>query len=202
MKLNQNDEIYLKIYSIDHLLKCKITEISDKIIKLATASGKVDMFVHNAPTVLVFYENKQLETLPADVEDIDKSSGIVTLKLPGQEIGAERRLHERYPASLIVSARKKYSNKRLELIAKNISMYGMGVISKNEFAENEQVDLDLITEKNMFYISGMILWKKPLDDLFEYGLQLTHFDIATKRSLEEYLSRLKIELANMIPKAR
>lgn len=196
------DEVLLKIYSIDYLLKCKINEVSEKKLKLSPLSGKVDMFQINDPTVLLFYEEGQLQMLPADVVAIDKSAGQVTFPRPEKQIEDERRIFERYPVSLSVSARRKFSNKRLHFVAKNISMYGMGVISQTELIEEESIDVDIMTNRSMFYIGGKVIWKKALGSAYEYGLQLTHFDIATKLSFEEYLEKQKAEYMKMFSKAR
>lgn len=103
----------------------------------------------------------------------------------------------------MISARKKYSKKRLHMLVRNISLYGMMVISEVELDVEEQIDIDLITEKNMFYFSGMVVWKNRLvNDSFEYGLQLTHYDIATRYMFQEYLTKQKTNFANMIPRAR
>lgn len=202
MGLTQQDEILIKIYSIDYLLKCRVDEITERMLKLSPLSEKVDMFQINDPAVMLIYENGQLQTYPIDVAAIDKSAGQVTFSRPEKEIDEERRIFERYPVSLVVSARRKFSNKRLHFVAKNISMYGMGVISQVELDTEELIDIDIITDRNMFYIGGKIIWKDKLRNGFEYGLQLTHFDVATKQSFEDYLEKQKAEYAKMFSKAR
>lgn len=202
MELIQNGEILLKIYSLDYLLKCRVDEVSEKELKLSPLSGEVGMFQANDPVVILYYEGKYLKTIPADVSAIDKSAGQVTFTRPEMAIFEERRIFERYPVSLIVSARRKFSNKRLHLIAKNISLYGLGAISEADLDEEELVDIDLITDKAMFYFSGKIVWKKKSGQGFEYGIQLTHVDVVTKRLLEDYLEGQKTEYERMFSKAR
>ena len=202
MALAQQAELLLKIYSVDHLLKCKMEEVSESMLRLSPLSGKVDMFQISDPVVLLFYEGAQLQMLPADVTDIDQSTGQVTFSRPKKETEEERRIFERYPISLIVSARRKFSNKRLHFLAKNISMYGMCVISQFELDDEELIDIDLITDKKMFYLSGKVIWKKAFGKKVEYGLQITHYDVATKQALEEHLEKQKAEYEKMITKAR
>jgi len=202
MILSQLSELLLKIYSIDYLLKCRIDEASEKLLKLSPKSGKVDMFQINDPAVAIIYDKKQIMTLPADVTCIDKSIGRVTFTRPVMEVPDERRIFERYPVSLVVSARRKFSNKRLHFIVKNLSMYGMGAISQVDLDDEELIDIDLITDKNMFYFSGKIVWKDMLEKCFEYGIQLTHFDVATKQSYESFLGNQKEEYLKMFSKAR
>jgi hypothetical protein len=200
--LVQVNELFLKTYSIDYLLKCKVDEASEKMVKLSPLSGKVDMFTIHDPAVIIIYTDKLLYTLPADVESIDKSLGQVLFCRPEKDVDEERRIFERYPVSLTVSARRKFSSKRLHLVAKNISMYGMCVISQSELDIDEFIDIDLITDRNMFYFSGKVIWKESLGDGFEYGLQLTHFDVATKQTFEGYLENQKSEYLKMLSKAR
>lgn len=202
MGLAQLNEILLKIYSVDYLLRCKIDELNEDSIKISPVSGKVDMFQVYDPTVLIFYENNHLETFAVDVAAIDEATGQVCLNLPSRPVEDERRVFERYPASLIVSARRKFSNKRLYFIVKNISMFGMGAIAESDLDEEESLDIDLITDKNMFYFSGKVVWKNNLGKCFEYGIQLTHFDVATKQLFEGYLSNQDKEYIKMFSKAR
>ena len=89
------------------------------------------------------------------------------------------------------------------MLVRNISLYGMMVVSEADLEVEEHIDIDLITEKNMFYFSGMVVWKNKLtDNSFEYGLHLTHYDIATRYMFQDYLTKQKSNFANMIPKAR
>jgi len=41
-----------------------------------------------------------------------------------------------------------------------------------------------------------------LEKCFEYGIQLTHFDVATKQSYESFLGNQKEEYLKMFSKAR
>jgi hypothetical protein len=198
----QVNELFLRIYSIDYLLKCKVDETSEKIVKLSPLSGKVDMFSIHDPAVMIFSSDNELCALPANVGSIDKSLGQIVFTCPEKEVNDERRIFDRYPVSLTVSARRKYSSKRLYLIAKNISMYGMSAISQSEIDIDEFIDIDLITDRNMFYFCGKVIWKEDLGSRFEYGFQLTHFDIATKQAFEGYLEKQNSEYLKMISKAR
>lgn len=202
MVLSEKSELLLKIYSIDYLLKCRIDEVTERKLKLSPLSGKVDMFQIHDPVVAVTYEEKQIQVFPADVFNIDNKNGQVEFNRPITEVQDDRRIFERYPVSLVVSARRKYSNKRLHFIVKNLSMFGLGAISKADLDEEELLDIDLITEKSMFYFSGKIVWKNVLENCFEYGIQLTHFDVATKQAFEVYLENQKTEYLKMILKAR
>lgn len=203
MKIDPRHELLLSIYSIDYLLRCNVVELTDRNIKLSPVSGKTDMFQPLDPVVLIYADTDDLQTASADVTDIDTKSGTVSLFMRNEEVPVERRVFERYPVSLMVSARKKYSNRRMQMLVRNISLYGMMVVSDSELDEHEHIDIDLITEKNMFYFSGMVVWKKKvINNCFEYGLQLTHYDIATRHQFLDYLSRQKANFANMIPRAR
>ena len=203
MNLTQQEEILLSVYSVDHLLKCRVMESAESTVKLTPVSGKVDMFQVYDPIVLVFYDqSKQLQTLPADISQIDRQSAAITALVREKEIEEERRIFERYPVSLEVSARKKFSSKRLRLIVKNISLYGMGAVSQSELEVDEPIDIDLITERSMFFFSGKVVWKKNLNKYFEYGLQYTLYDVATKNLLEEFLLKQKSEYIKMMTKAR
>ena len=201
MRFDGHEDVFLSVYSIDYLLRCKVDESSGEIVKLSPLSGRTDMLQLYDPVVILSYD-ADLDIIPADVVGIDPANGLVSFKIRKKEIEEERRVYERYPVSLTVSARKKFSSKRINLIVRNISLYGMGVVSDVDLPEEEFLDIDLITDKNMFFFNSQVVWKNRQGSGFEYGLKLVNYDIATRAAFEEYLKRQKESFLGMIPKAR
>lgn len=198
----QISEIAVQVYSVDYLLKCKITSISGNKITISPHEKRVDMFQVNDPVVLMYLEEGYLRLFSGGVASVDNSGNSVEILAAKPEVEDDKRIFERYPVSLAVSARRKFSSKRLHLIARNISQYGMSAVSRVELDIDESVDIDLITGKYMFYFVGKVIWKEPLGDSFEYGFQLTDFDVATKSSMEAYLGKLKEEYKDHYLKAK
>lgn len=195
-------EVLLSVYSIDYLLKCEVLEHNGDIVKFAPNCGRIDMLQIHDPVVLLVTRDKRLEPFSVDISDIDSQNSLVTGRLRAKEAEEERRIFERYPVSLAVSVRRKFSGKRLHFIVRDISLYGMGVISQEDLELEEFIDIDLITDRSMFYFSGQVIWKNSLDDRYEYGLRLTNYDVSTKQSFEEYLNRLNESYQKLIPRAR
>jgi len=150
----------------------------------------------------MFKEEGYLQFAGGDVKRVSIKDNTLTVHVVYDDVKEERRIFERYPVSMSVSARRKFSNKRLHLIARNLSQYGMSAVSKAEMDIDEAIDIDLITGKYMFYFVGKIIWKTKLEACYEYGLQLTDFDVATKSSMEAYLGKLKEEYSSLYLKAR
>lgn len=159
MVIDPQHELLLNIYSIDYLLRCNVVELTDKILTLSPVSGKTDIFQVLDPVVLISVGGSDIMTASAEVTAIDGRSGTVSLSMRDEAVSEERRIFERYPVSLEISARKKFSSKRMHMLVRNISLYGMMAVSGTELDKEEQIDIDLITEKNMFYLSGMVVWK-------------------------------------------
>lgn len=195
-------EVLLSVYSIDYLLKCEVLEHTGDVVKIAPRSGRIDMLQVHDPVVLLITRDNRLETVPADISEIDSQNSLVTTFLRLKEVDEERRIFERYPVSLAVSARRKFSSKRLHFLVKDISLYGMGAVSQADLELDELIDIDLITDRSMFYFSGQVVWRNNLDGGYEYGLKLTNYDVATKHSFEDYLSKLNENYQNMMSKAR
>ncbi len=195
-------EVLLSVYSIDYLLKCEVHEHNKNIVKFAPNCGRVDMLQIHDPVVLLVARDKGLETISTDISDIDGQNCLVTGRLRAKEAEEERRIFERYPVSLAVSVRRKFSGKRLHFVVRNISLYGMGVVSQADLELEELIDIDLITDRSMFYFSGQVIWKNSLDDHYEYGLRLTNYDVSTRQAFEEYLTKLNESYQKLIPRAR
>lgn len=203
MSNEKQDFVYISVYSIDYLLKCIVADSSDKSLKLCPVSGKLDMLQMYDPVVIVYSRADQIKTIQGDVASIDISCCQFDLNIRDMEIYQDRRVFERYPASLAISARRKYSSKRLHMLVKNISLYGMGVISPVDLEVEEMVDIDLITDRSMFYFNGKVVWKNRFSsEYFEYGMQLTNYDVATQYQFQEYLKKQTNYYLSLIPRAR
>jgi hypothetical protein len=200
--LAQIKEIAIHMHSIDYALKCRVCSVDGERILVSPLINKVDMFQLNDPVVCIFMYNDGLYLKGADVKAVDSVGMTAELLITDHDIKEERRIFERHPSSLAISARRKFTSKRLHFIARNISQYGMGVISSADLDIGESIDIDLITGKYMFYFVGKVIWKEKIVNSFEYGFQLTDFDVATKSSFEAYLGKLKEEYRNMYMKAR
>ncbi|NJD02316.1 MAG: PilZ domain-containing protein [Ruminiclostridium sp.] len=195
-------EIAVQVHSIDYVLKCYIISMSGNKINISPREKKVDMFQVNDPVVLMYMDEGLLKLLSGDITMVDISGNIVQILITDIDVEEERRIFERYPVSLAVSARRKFSSKRLHLIAKNINEYGMSAVSRVELDKDESVDMDLITGKYMFYFVGKVIWKEKQGDRFLYSFQLTNFDVATKSFMEVYLGKLKEEYMIQYIKAK
>jgi hypothetical protein len=200
--LAQINEIAIHMHTIDYALKCRICSINNERLLVAPLIDKVDMFQLNDPVVCIFMHNGVLYLKGADVKAIDNMRMTAELLITDHDIKEERRIFERFPSSLAISARRKFTSKRLHFIAKNISQYGMGAVSSADLDIGETIDIDLITGKYMFYFVGKVMWKQQVLNGFEYGFQLTDFDVATKSSFGAYLGKLKEEYRIMYMKAR
>lgn len=195
-------EVVISVYSIEYLLKCRVCSTDGSNLLIAPISNKVDMFQFNDPVVILYIDNGQLQLKSGHIKVIDNKNKEVAIAVAAREVEEDRRIFERYPASTSLSVRRKFSSKRLNFIAKNISLYGIGAISKADLDLDEPVDIDFISGKYMFYFGGKVIWKNELENCFEYGIQLTDFDIATKMSFEAYLGKLKNEFLSAYNKAR
>lgn len=203
MSNEKQDFVYISVYSIDYLLKCIVADSSDKSLKLCPVSGKLDMLQMYDPVVIVYSRADQIKTIQGDVASIDISCCQFDLNIRDMEIYQDRRVFERYPASLAISARRKYSSKRLHMLVKNISLYGMGVISPVDLEVEEMVDIDLITDRSMLYFNGKVVWKNRFSsEYFEYGMQLTNYDVATQYQFQEYLKKQTNYYLSLITRAR
>lgn len=198
----QMDEIAIHIHSVEYALKCRVCGINSNRILASPVIDKVDMFQLNDPVVCMYMDNGNMQFKSGKVKAVSDSGKTVEILVAEHYVDEERRIFERYPASMYVSARRKFSGKRLHLVAKNISEYGLEAISPIDLDIDEWIDIDLITGKYMFYFVGKVIWKHVVDNGFEYGFQLTHFDVATKLSFEAFLGKLKEVYSNMYLKAR
>jgi hypothetical protein len=196
------DKIAFQVFTTDNLIKCDVIKMSQDIVTAVPVLNKTDMFQKGYPVVCMYLSNGTLEFRSGEILDVNDKNSELTVSIHFEEIKEERRIFERYPVSLEVSARRKFSNKRFMLVAKDLSEYGLGALSKTDLELDEIIDMNLITGKYMFYFVGKVAWKKEVNDYFEYGFQLTEFDITTKASMESYLGKLYEEYKKLFQKSK
>ncbi|NTV89637.1 MAG: PilZ domain-containing protein [Clostridiales bacterium] len=195
-------KISLIVYCTDNLITCDVLEVVQNRIKASPCSGKVDMFQTGYPVVCMYLSDGVLEYRGGEIADINIKASEISILITFEEVKEERRIFERYPVSLEVSARRKFSNKRFLLLAKNLSEYGMGAISSADLDMDESIDMNLIAGRYMFYFVGKVIWKQEMGSVFDYGFQLTEFDVTTKASMENYLAKLKEEYKKLFEKSK
>ncbi len=196
------EKIDLLVYSADNLIRCNVVESLDNKIKAAPIASKVDMFQAGYPVVCMFISEGVLKFRNGEISEVDNKNLLLVVDMPFEVVIEERRIFERYPVSLEVSARRKFSNKRFLLIAKDLSEYGMGAVSKIDLEMDEIIDMNLITGRYMFYFVGKVTWKQQKRDYFDYGFQLTEFDITTKASMASYLGKLNEDYKKLYEKTK
>jgi len=195
-------DVAIYVYCIDYAIKCKITDVDGKKLTLKPISNKVDIFQPRDPVVCMYTERGEFRICGGDVTAVNNGDGLVDIEVVDDGPDMNRRLFERFPTSMQVSVRRKFTSRRHSLAARNISLYGMSVVSTAELNMEELIDIDLIAGKNSFYFGGKVIWKNPIESKIEYGFQLTNFDIATKMSFEAYLDKIKNEYYNLFLRAR
>jgi predicted Zn-dependent protease len=203
MNISFPNEVAVFVHSVDFAMKCRVVGIDGNSLSFTPANiPKVDMFQPGDPVVCIYMDNGNLQMTGGDVTKVSNREKIVAIDIAEENPQKERRLFERYPTSMVVSARKKYASRRLHFTARNISLFGLSVVSDTDLDVEELIDIDLITGKNDFYFGGKVVWKKPAVAGFEYGFQLTNFDVATMNNFEAYLSDLKKDYNNLYLRAR
>jgi hypothetical protein len=195
----------IQIYNMEFAMKCEIVEQKDMEITVRITLGKCDMIRQNDPVVFQYMDNDVFQCRSAVAQEVDYRNCIIRLYVAEDFGNEERRVFERFPVSLEASARKKYQNRRINLIVKNLSLYGLGVVSSADIDIDELIDIDLITKRNMLYFTAKVVWKKELkgnENNYEYGIHIKDVDVATINILDEYLKKLRSVYVDMYDKAK
>jgi hypothetical protein len=131
--------------------------------------------------------------LDGQVTDIDiYNEYSISIFVNNINIYKNRRNHYRYYAKLGANLKVNQSEKGTYSIVTNISLSGIGLISKADINVGSPILLDLfLSSKNIIPIKGSIVRKKALNYGYEYGIAISNISSEIQKKLETLLDRLE-----------
>lgn len=196
--LNPGNVVSVRHYSGVNPFKSVVVDVTGDYLKLKlTKELSIVNFLEGDPAVIgIEQENDDpakinIQVIGCTITNIFKKEGIIEVYLDQLEEEANQRRHERFPVSIYADVRIKMDRKKHLAIIKDISYYGMLILSKSEFSVGDELDFDIYMENSMAFLKCEVI-RKVADPVYnKYGLRVIYEDINSMNFVKEYLRRLK-----------
>ncbi|MFZ5987495.1 MAG: PilZ domain-containing protein [Bacillota bacterium] len=194
MQLKDGEIVTVAHYSEGSPFKSVVFQAGNDTVtlKLTREFSAYNLF-EGDPIVLGFQVGNEIYISECIIHVINLKEGIVEVKIDNTEFITDKRVYERFPVSLYADVRSDSSRKRSVCFIKNLSLEGLGIVSKDEFTEGQEIELDIYIDKRVLPLTGVVTRKKSVMSSYEYGLKIFYKDFNTKNSLKLHLKILKDE---------
>lgn len=190
MQVNQGDIVTLKHYTGKNHSIGIVLEVENNIVKVRpSAECAVFSYFSNDPLVLGFMKLGKLNLSECTILSINYNENTVEFQIDKTYEFEEKRTTERFPTSLygvIVRSQIKGA-----VYIKNISSDGLAIKTKVDLNKGDVIEIETYVNKILLTIKTSIMWKKPLNTDFEYGLQIINVEETQTEVLINYLNWLQ-----------
>ena len=192
--------VYTRCFIDDEWLPNIIKETTDNLIKINLNDYyfKKGVMVGDFISVRFSYEESEY-ILEGEISDIDiYDTYTISIFINNVNIYINRRAHFRYYAKLGASLKSSLSEKGVYSIVINISLSGLGIISKTNLNIGSNVFLDLfVSSKSIIPINGTIIRKRALNYGYEYGISITDISDDSHFKLKNLIESLENDLEHI-----
>jgi PilZ domain len=171
-ELNELKGLHLKLkhYSSDTFAKGQIVDVSEDgtVTIQPTDSYIICNYFEDDPIVLVFEQNKQINTCQTYISFIDYKTSKIKIIIYNMNVFSNRRTNTRYPASLYATILGDHELETSYL--SNISESGISLMSGAKFIEGDLIEVESNFKDHVFRFKSSVVWLRSLPTINEYGL--------------------------------
>lgn len=192
--------VYTKCFIDDEWLPNTIKEQKDNMVVLNLNDNffKKGVMAGDYISIRFPYEENEY-VLEGEIMDIDIYNNYsISIYINNMNIYKNRRKHFRYYAKLGSSLKTSQEEKGIYSIIINISLSGIGLISKSNINLGSRIYLDLfLSSKNILPVEGTITRKKALNYGYEYGISIISIPSENQEKYKRLIDELDNDLKNI-----
>lgn len=192
--LQSGSTVFTQCFPNDEWLPNVIKKVDENIIEMNLNDYyfRKGLMVGDFISVRFSYSEDEY-VLDGQVTDIDiYNEYSITVFVNNINIYKNRRHQYRYYAKLGATLKVDMSEKGTYSIVTNISLSGVGLVSKADINVGSPILLDLfLSSRNIIPIKGSIVRKKALNYGYEYGIAISSIDNGIQEKLKELLDKLE-----------
>lgn len=198
MKVVNGEVVYFCHFSSKLNIQCRVLSAKKDLMLVQTEERKLPgNFLEGEPAVMFNFKESDIVITGCTICKKITSNRLM-LKSDKEHTGAEnRRMHERYPVSYYADLKVLNEQRRYFSYLKDISKYGIRIMTDAEISIGQKVEISLYLEKKIIFISAHIIRKNSGKNCFEYGGKIVIEDFHSAREMsslikmttEEYIER-------------
>jgi hypothetical protein len=199
VSVNEGDALSIRHYSVIKILKSVALKVDGDslFIKLTDDFAKINL-MEGDPLVCGVERENVVYTYGCTVVKIRAKVKSVELNIDSKNTSENRRQHERFPVSLYADIKFKDGMKNQLATVKDLSYYGVSLLTKVELNHNEIIELDIYIDKMVLYVKGNIVRRINHENSIEYGISMIYDEISTLNEMKRYIRELKIKQEQLV----
>ncbi len=192
MHFNVGDIISIQHYSITRPFSGIISEVQDDMIKVKLKSKNSGFeFLENDPLVIGTEVIDKIIIAGSIIKKVYINENIIELQIDKTDNSSNKRLYERHPVSLYASVFSLYSGKNSLAIIKDISEYGMRILTKAELNVDEILEMSIYSDRDVIFIKAYVVRELKKQNYSEYGLKINYETFQSIGVIREYIKKIK-----------
>ena len=196
---NTVEVVSIKHYSGPASIKCIVLENTEEYIQIKlTKEFAVFNFFEGDPIVLGYEIGSDIFIGEGSILLINSRNNAIKIQVPDVRMITDKRLAERFPVSIYADIKDQRTKKREVVIIKDISLQGMGMMSKVEFSEDDIIEFDAYFGQLVVPLKACILRKQKIADTYHYGTQTIYNDFNSKNTIKLNLQIIKDNMEKMM----
>lgn len=192
--LQPGSTVFTQCFPNDEWISNNIKKVNGNIIEINLNDYyfRKGLMIGDFISIRFSYDENEY-VLDGQVTDIDiYNEYSVTVFANNINVYKNRRRHYRYYAKLGANLKVNSTEKGTYSIVTNISLSGVGLVSKADINVGSPITLDLfLSSKNIIQVNGTIVRKKALNYGYEYGVLIPNIDNEAQERLKQLLDKLE-----------
>lgn len=201
MDIEPGFTVTVRHYALLNVFRSTVLEVNDdQIVLMLTKEASDAGFLVGDPLVVAYKINNNLKIVGGRITGLDSGQELLKFKLDALETEAEKRLYERYPLSYYADFRILDTGKKGHALVKDISNYGILILSKEDISKEQKLDIDIYLLRDILSLKAVIVRKQEGAGYFEYGLTMLYNGARVYNRVVNYIKKFQNELAVQLAK--
>lgn len=198
MIIGSCDDVYIYHFSSKSNIKSKVVSSENDMLYLKTEDGRIYGALSEGEPAVLFYRSEPEIVIVGCVVKSTVNSNAINVKCDsGHIISENKRLYERYPVSYYADLKVVNEPKRHIAYLKDISKYGLRIITDAELRIGSKVEISLYLEKRILFITALVVHGTKGEHYSDYGTVIKIEDYHSVREMsnlirittQEYMDR-------------
>lgn len=192
MSVNAGDTLTISHYSKMKLLKTIALRAEGNliVIKLIDEFVKIHL-LEGDPLVCGLQKDNIIYTYGCTIVRIRAKDKEVELNIDSINTSENKRQHERFPVSFYADIRMVDGSVKQLATVKNLSYYGVSLLTKVELNQNELIEMDMYIDNAVVFAKGNIVRLINHENWIEYGISMVYDDVEDLDNMKKYVTQLK-----------
>lgn len=192
MSVNEGETLTISHYSKMKLLKTIALRVEGNliVIKLTDEFAKIHL-LEGDPLVCGMQKENIVYTYGCTIVKIRAKDKEVELNIDSINTSENKRQHERFPVSFYADIRILNGREKQLATVKNLSYYGVSLLTKVELNQNEIIELNMYIDAAVIFAKGNIVRLINHENWIEYGISLVYDDAEALDNMKKYVKQLK-----------